>query len=305
MKAIVVIGSSNMDMVVGAEKIPVTGQTVLGGAFKMVPGGKGANQAVAAAKLGGNVYFIAKLGKDVFGEKSLVHFRKTGVKTEFVSRDTRNSSGVALICVDKNGQNIIIVAPGANGDLSKKDVLKAGSIIAKASCVVLQLEIPMKTVEFSIRLANKLKIPVILNPAPAKKIPNSILKLVDIINPNETETEIITGIKLKNEKDYKEAAAILRKKGVKTAIITLGSKGVYVDSTEFRGLVPAFKVKPVDTVAAGDAFTGGLAYGISNNMKLKEAVMFGNAVAAVSVTKAGAQTSMPRLGKVIKLINRS
>ena len=303
MKPVVVIGSSNMDMVVGSEDIPVAGQTVLGGDFKMVPGGKGANQAVAAGKLGGDVYFVARLGKDVFGDKSLENFNRTGVKTAYVSRDKKLPSGVALICVDAKGQNIIVVAPGANGALSRQDVLSAKNVIKRAACVVLQLEIPMETVEYSVKLAHSLRVPVILNPAPARRLKDSILRRVDICNPNETEAEIITGVKLKGAKDYKRAASILRKKGVKTAIITLGSKGVYVDSKEFSGMVPAFKVKQVDTVAAGDAFTGGIAFGMSQGMGLRETVRFGNAVAAVSVTREGAQPSMPKLSEVVRLLD--
>ncbi|MEI7903983.1 MAG: ribokinase [Candidatus Firestonebacteria bacterium] len=302
MKPIVVVGSSNMDLIVGTERLPVAGQTVLGGAFRMSPGGKGANQAVAAGKLGGRVYLVAKIGKDVFGENSLENFKKTGVKADFVSRDPILPSGVALICVDDTGKNIIVVAPGANGALSIADVRKAKGVIAKAACVVLQLEIPLKVVEFSVRLAHKLKIPVILNPAPARKLSAGLLKLVDIINPNETEAELITGVKLRNKDDYRKAAGILKKRGVKTVIITLGAKGVYVSSAEYAGFLPAFKVKPVDTVGAGDAFTGGLAYALSNNRGLREAVIFGNAVAAVSVTRKGAQASMPKLNEVRKLL---
>ncbi len=292
-KHIVVVGSSNMDLVAKAPRIPVTGETLTGTDFFMLPGGKGANQAVAAAKLGAEVIFVARLGKDVFASKSLENFKSVNINTRHIEQLDGVPSGIAIIAVDDNGQNIIIVVPGANGKLMPADVDKAESDIANAAIVVCQLEVPIETVEQAAKIANKNKVPFILDPAPARALSDELLELVDIIKPNETEAEILTGIKVTDQASAGKAADALLAKGVKTVIITLGEKGLLLATKDSKEMIPNNKVKAVDSTAAGDAFTGSLAYGLAKGDSLKDAAVYANAVAAISVTRLGAQSSMP------------
>lgn len=302
---VAVVGSSNMDLVVKSQRIPIIGETILGGDFIMVPGGKGANQAVAAAKLGATVYFIAKLGDDIFGSQSLANFKKEGVNTKYVTRSKATPSGVALIMVDEQGRNSIVVAPGANQKLSPKDVIKAKKNIASCGAVVAQLEISLETVICAAETANKSKVPFILNPAPARQLSDELLKLVDVLTPNETEAKILTGINVSDADSGRKAADTLLARGVKTVILTLGAQGyLHVDSRTFE-LVAAHKVTPVDTTAAGDAFTGGLAFGIAKGQSIRDAARLANCVAALSVTKMGAQPSMPTLREVERFIKNA
>jgi len=295
-----VIGSSNIDLVVKSKRLPLPGETILGGRFLMVPGGKGANQAVAAAKLGAEVFLIAKLGDDIFGNQSFENFKKEGVNTKYVARTDKALSGVASIVVDGAGNNSIVVAPGANHQLLPRDVRMASKAIAGCGAVVAQLEIPIETVEYAARLAKKFKIPFILDPAPARKLNPGLLEMTDVIKPNETEAGILTGIEVKDEKTARKAAKRLFECGVKNVIITLGAKGAFLFNKETNGFFPAKKVKAVDSTAAGDAFVGGLAFCIASGKTLSEAVSFANDVAALSVTKMGAQTSMPSMKEVEK-----
>jgi ribokinase len=281
-----------MDLVVKAPRLPARGETILGENFLMTPGGKGANQAVAAAKLGAEVYFIAKLGKDIFGQKSLQNFKKAGVNTQYITQ-TNSPSGVALITVDDTGGNEIVVASGANQKLSLRDIKGAVSAIASSAVLVVQLEVPMKTVEFAAQLAHNYKLTVILDPAPAQKLSPELLKIVDCIKPNETEAQILTDIEVINEASARKAADHLLKSGVKAVILTMGAKGFLFATTQKTQFVPAIEVTAVDTTAAGDAFTGGLAFGLAEGQNLFDAAMFANYVAALSVTKMGAQSSMP------------
>jgi ribokinase len=297
---ICVVGSSNIDLVVKSQRLPLPGETILGGRFLMVPGGKGANQAVAAAKLGADVFFVAKLGDDIFGTQSFENFKKEGVNTKYVSRTNKALSGVASIVVDNAGNNSIVVAPGANQQLSPQDVKKAARAIASCGAVVAQLEIPIETVEFAAGLAKKFGIPFILDPAPARKLNPKLLEMTDVIKPNETEAGILTGIEVKDEKTARKAAQNLFERGVKTVILTLGAKGALLFNKDINEFFPAKKVKAVDSTAAGDAFVGGLAFCIAAGQSLLEAVMFANDVAALSVTKMGAQTSMPSMKEVEK-----
>ena len=290
---IVVVGSSNMDLVVKAKRIPAIGETILGGDFIMVPGGKGANQAVAAAKLGAEVYFVAKLGDDIFAEKSLENFKREGVKTKYVTRTKKAASGVALITVDDKGDNVIVVAPGANRELSPEDVSKAETYIAASGALVVQLEVPIVTVEFAAQLAYSCGVPVILDPAPAQKLSPALLKIVDVLKPNETEAQILTGIEVRDEDSARKAARSLLKSGVKAVILTMGAKGFLMASQDGMEFVPGIKVDTVDATAAGDAFTGSLAVKVAEAKSLREAALFANYVAALSVTKMGAQASMP------------
>jgi ribokinase len=292
-KPIVVIGSSNIDLVAKAPKIPVVGETLTGSDFFMTPGGKGANQAVAAAKLGGNVIFVARLGKDLFAEKSLQNFKSVNINTKHIAQLEGVPSGVAIIAIDDYGKNIIIVVPGANGKLLPADVEKASEDIAMAGVVVCQLEIPIETVEKAAQIAAQNKVPFILDPAPARPLSDKLLGMVEIIKPNEVEAQTITGIKVVDIASASKAADWLLAKGVKTAIITLGDKGALIATKNSKETIERLKVKAVDSTAAGDAFTGALAFGLANGKSLKEAAVYANAVAAISVTRYGAQASMP------------
>jgi ribokinase len=292
-KHIVVVGSSNMDLVAKAPRIPVPGETLTGTDFFIAPGGKGANQAVAAAKLGANVIFVAKLGKDVFAAKSLENFETVNINTKHIEQLDDVPSGTAVITIDDDGQNVIIIIPGANGKLTPADVDKAESDIADAAVVVAQLEVPIETVEQAAKVANKNNVPFILDPAPAKPLSDELLGKVDIIKPNETEAQIITGIKVTDEASAAKAADALLAKGIGTVIITLGDKGLMLATKEAKEMIPNNKVKAVDTTAAGDAFTGALAFGLANGSSIKDACAYANIVAAISVTRYGAQPSMP------------
>jgi ribokinase len=301
---IAVVGSSNMDLVVKSNRIPAVGETILGGDFIMVPGGKGANQAVAAAKLGAEVYFVAKLGNDVFAEQSLSNFEKETVNTKYVIQTGKAPSGVALILVDDGGNNLIVVAPGANQTLLPADVERAESDIASCGAVVAQLEVPLETIECAAKMANDLKVPFVLDPAPARELGPELLRMVDVLTPNETEAQILTGIEVTDEESARAASRNLLERGIKAVILTLGDKGFLLADKEEARYVSAQKVDAVDSTAAGDAFTGSLAVGIAQNKALLDAALFANYVAALSVTKMGAQSSMPTLGEVESFMNR-
>jgi len=301
---IAVVGSSNMDLVVKSKRIPAVGETILGGDFIMVPGGKGANQAVAAAKLGAEVYFIAKLGNDVFAEQSLNNFKKEGINTKYVIQTEEAPSGVALIMVDDEGNNLIVVAPGANQTLLPADVKRAESDIASCGAVVAQLEVPLETIEFAAKMANDLKVPFVLDPAPAQELGPELLRMVDVLTPNETEAQILTGIEVTDEESARAASKNLLERDIKAVILTLGGKGFLLADNEEARYVSAQKVDAVDSTAAGDAFTGSLAVGIAENKALLDAALFANYVAALSVTKMGAQSSMPTLQEVKSFMNR-
>lgn len=298
MKPVVVVGSSNMDLVARSPRIPVTGETLTGTDFFMVPGGKGANQAVAAAKLGGKVIFIARLGKDVFGTQSLENFKQFHIDIKHIGQMEGVPSGIALIAVDDNGRNSIIVVPGANGKLMPADVDKARSDIVRAGVVVAQLEVPLETVEHTAVLAQDGGVPFILDPAPARPLSPALLSRVSILKPNEIEAETLTGIKVTNTDTAKKAAGALLAQGVKQVIITLGDKGFLLAADGSMEYIKNYEVKAVDSTAAGDAFTGALAFGIAGGKDIRQAAVYANAVAAVSVTRLGAQSSMPTLKEV-------
>jgi ribokinase len=293
MENIVVIGSSNTDMIVQTPHIPKPGETILGGTFSTAAGGKGANQAVSCARAGGRVTFVARVGMDMFGDQALQGFRADGINVDHVGQDPAAPSGVALIIVDEQGENSIAVASGANGNLSVADVEAAQGAINSAGIVLMQLEVPIETVEAGARMAQAQGARVILNPAPAQALSDALLQNVTILTPNETEAQMLTGIAVQDEAGAQEAAELLHQKGVDVVIITLGAAGAYVHADDFKGMVSGFEVEPVDTTAAGDTFNGTLAVALAEGMSLEQAVIFAHAAAALSVTKLGAQPSAP------------
>lgn len=292
---IVVVGSSNTDMVVKGQRLPAPGETVKGGQFVMAAGGKGANQAVAAARLGAQVTLVAKVGADVFGDQAIAGYQKDGICTDFIFRDPASHTGIALILVDQQGENLISVASGANGALMPQDVQKAAERVRSADVVVLQLEIPLETVAFAARLAAGAGVPVILDPAPAPDAPldRALLQYISYIKPNETEAERLTAIPVSDEASARNAAHRLLQNGAGNAIITLGAKGALWVSPERSGFVPGCPVEAIDSTAAGDAFSGGLACALARGLSLEDAVRYASYVGALSVTRLGAQPSLP------------
>ncbi|MGN6213510.1 ribokinase [Parafilimonas sp.] len=290
---IFVIGSSNTDMVIKADHLPQPGETILGGIFFMNPGGKGANQAVAAARLNGNVTFICKTGNDIFGKQSIQLFEAEGINTRFILSDDKNPSGVALITVDKNAENCIAVASGANATLTPKDIENATAEIAGAAIVLMQLEIPVNTVNWVAAFAAANNVKVILNPAPACELPEAFFKNIAIITPNMREAEMLSGINIKDMDSAIQAANIIKQKGVATVIITLGDKGALIVTDTITEMITAPFVEAVDTTAAGDVFNGALAVAIAEGLPVLDAVTFACKAASISVTRMGAQASSP------------
>jgi ribokinase len=290
---IVVIGSSNTDLVVQTDRIPAPGETVLGGDLVMTAGGKGANQAVAAARLGAEVVFVARLGQDAFGDSAISAISSAGVITEYIRRDLDAPSGVALIAVDSNGQNSIVVAPGANARLSPADVDFALPAIESSDAILLQLEIPLDTVRHAIQLGAKLGKRVILNPAPATQLPAGFLDGVHLITPNEHEAVGLLGLSMHDGFDAGDTAKRLLGLGVNSVVVTLGARGAIAATQSEKHSIEGFTVQAVDTTAAGDCFTGALAVGLAEGMDLPAACRFASHAAAISVTRLGAQASMP------------
>ena len=293
MKKIVVLGSTNTDMVIAGKKIPVPGETISGGTFLMNPGGKGANQAVAVARLSakkGACEFIAKVGDDLFGRETAVRMKRDSIDAKLIV-DKKEKSGTALILVAPNGQNVISVALGANGTLSPKDIAKYRKDIEGAAALLMQLETPIETVLAAAKWASAKGVPVILNPAPAAKLPKELYKCLDWITPNETEAELLTGVRVTDAASASKAVDAFLKRGVRHVAITMGSKGVYCG--DCRKLYPTKKVKAIDCVAAGDTFNGGFVVGLAEGKSCKDAIAFAQKAAAISVTRPGAQASVP------------
>ena len=299
MKRIVVLGSTNTDMVITGKKIPVPGETVSGGRFMMNPGGKGANQAVAVARLSakkGACTFIAKVGDDLFGRDTAARLKRDGIVTRLIV-DKKEPSGTALILVDAKGQNVISVALGANGTLSPKDVAPFRKDIESAAALVMQLETPIETVAWAAKVAHDAGVPVILNPAPAQKLPKELYPLIDWMTPNETEAELLTGVKVVDAASAGKAVDILMKRGVGHVVITMGSKGAYCGNC--RKVYPCRKVKAVDCVAAGDTFNGAFAVALAEGLDCADAIAFAQKASAISVTRPGAQASVPFRREVV------
>ena len=298
---ILVIGSSNTDMTVRSATLPKPGETVLGGDFRMGPGGKGANQAVAARLLGGEVTFVCKLGRDMSGEGASKHYESCGLDTSKILWSDK-PSGVALITVDSKAENSIVVASGANADMTVTDIDSVADIIKSSGILLLQLEIPMDTVVHAAEIAYNAGVQVVLNPAPAAVLPAELLKCVSILIPNETEASAISGIDINNFETAAAAAERLKGMGVREVIITMGSRGSVVCDGDCT-FVPAVKVNAVDTTAAGDTFCGGVCVALSEGKDLLEAVKFATAASSIAVQRPGAQDSIPNRCEVDKLLN--
>lgn len=297
---IVVVGSSNTDMVVKSRRIPRVGETVVGGQFVMAAGGKGANQAVAAARLGAEVTFVAKVGQDMFGDQAIAGYTREGIDTRFVFRDPAHATGVALIMVDEQGENLISVASGANHHLGPADVDQVADAIRQAEVLVVQLETPLATVLHAARLAHAAGVRVILDPAPApaEPLPRELLSAVTCVKPNETEAQRLTGLAVEDEHSARQAAEELVRQGATSAIVTLGARGaVWLEGGQW-GFVPGFRVEALDSTAAGDAFSGALACALARRMPLAEATRYACLAAALSVTRMGAQPSLPTAEEV-------
>ena len=291
---IIVFGSINIDLVATAPRLPVAGETLLGHDFFKAPGGKGANQAVASARLGTPTYMVGRVGADSFGAELVNSLQASGVQTDNVFVDETVSSGVAMITVDMRGENQILVIPGANGRVNQEDVKRLSRLLPEATALLLQFEIPMSAVVAAAKAAREAGVTVILDPAPAQSdVPDELYSLVDIITPNEVEAAQLVGFPVDGEESATKAAAVLRQRGVKNAIVKLGAKGVLCATQEESFFIPSFPVHTVDTTAAGDAFNGGLAAALHQGLSLRQAVVWGAAAGALTAMKLGAQPSLP------------
>jgi ribokinase len=290
---ICVVGSSNIDLISKVPRLPMLGETLTGHSFQIGYGGKGANQAVMAARLGAEVTMVTKVGRDVFGERTVTNFREQGIDTRHVLFDETRFSGVAPIFVDDNARNFIVIVPGANLGLSPADVHAARDAILAADLVVCQLEVPIETTLEAFRVAKAGKCRTVLNPAPPVPLPDELLQLTDICAPNETETELLTGLPARTSTEAEAAARVLRARGPAVVILTLGERGALVVDGDAVEHIPAVRVAAVDPTGAGDAFIGSLAVYLGEGLPLRDAVLRANAVAALSVTRAGTQTSFP------------
>jgi ribokinase len=294
-EGILVVGSANMDLVVSTERFAQPGETIFGKKFEIFPGGKGANQAVCCALLGSKTFFVGKIGKDDFGKKIFQNLETAGVNTSHLFIDDEENTGTALITVDKTGENKIIVIPGSNMKLFPSDINEKKNLFSNVKVVVVQLEIPIETVIKSGVIAKENNVTFVLNPAPAQSLPDELFPLIDYLTPNETELEILSGIRIHDEISIEKAASLLLKKGVRNVVVTLGEKGAILVNNKTKEVFPSNKVNVVDTTGAGDAFNGALAYALTNDEETGKAIQFANLVASYSITKMGAQSSMPKL----------
>ena len=301
---IVVCGSINMDLVTRTPRLPKPGETITGRAFFTASGGKGANQAVACARLGTPTRLIGRVGEDVFGGTLLNNLRGYGVDVSGVLIEPGQSSGIAMIAVDDAAENTIIIVPGTNGVIGQADIARLEAVIDRARVLLLQLEIPMDAVIAAARLARERGVTVILDPAPALPLPDELYALVDVLTPNETEASALVSFALRDENDVRRAARVLLERGARLVVVKLGSRGAYWSDGATEQFAPAFRVESVDTVAAGDAFNGALAVALAEGLPFAEAMRWGLAAGALAVTKAGAQPSMPTRAEVEGMVRR-
>ncbi|MEI7424159.1 MAG: ribokinase [Prolixibacteraceae bacterium] len=292
MKKIIVVGSANTDMVVKTDRLPLPGETKLGGTFFMNAGGKGANQAVASARMGGNVTLVTKVGNDIFGKQTIVGLKNENIDTDYVFIDEGAPSGTALIMVNEEGENCIVVAPGANANLLPVDLEKVKNI-TEAEIILMQLEIPMETIAFVAKNAKANNQKVVINPAPAQKLDDELLNGLFLITPNETEASLLTGITVHDETTASQAAEAFLSKGVQNVIITLGKQGAYFQNDILKLKINAPIVQALDATAAGDTFSGAIAVAITEKMDWENAIKFAVEAASISVTRLGAQASIP------------
>ena len=302
---VVVVGSCSVDLIVKVARIPKVGETVIGGVFHSVCGGKGANQAVTAVRAGASVTFVGRVGADAFGKTVVAGLKGDGINVSHLTEDPSEPTGIAFIFVGGGGENSIAVASGANMRLCPADVAKARGAFKKGGILLVQLETPLNLVASAVALAAKTGMRVILNPAPARALPDSLLRKVDILTPNEHEAESLTGVRVDGAAAAARAARKLHAKGVKTVIITLGSRGAFVSGEGVGALGPAFKARAVDTTAAGDVFSGALTVALAEGLPMLDAVRFGQAAAAISVTRMGAQPSAPYRREIERLLKRA
>ena len=295
---VVVVGSFNMDLVVKAGRRPQTGETLMGEEFGMFIGGKGSNQAIAAARLGTDVTMIGRLGTDLFGDTLMTAHAEESICTDYVIRDTEVGTGIASISIDADGDNSIVLVPQANMRLTVADIERASESIAAADVLLLQLEVPIAASQRAAEIAKSNGATVVLNPAPAQELPDDFLAQVDILTPNEVETESLSGVKVSTAADAERAAKVLLDKGLSAVILTLGERGALLLTPDLTRQVPAYTVEVVDTTAAGDAFCGALATGLAQGENLVDAVAFANAAGALAVTVLGAAPSMPTATQV-------
>jgi len=299
---IVNVGSINMDLIIRSPRIPKPGETIIGSSFLTAPGGKGANQSVAAARAGGRVYHVGRVGKDEFGGVLLSKMSADNVNCGNILVDKKHATGVALIVVEDSGENSIVVASGANMQVSPKDVDNLKDLISSAEVLLLQLEIPIDTVVLAASIAHQSGCRVVLNPAPAQSLPPELLQNVDILIPNESETNMLTGLPVDAQTQLESAALKLLDSGIATIIITLGERGAQLIQRDRSTLIPPFEVNPVDTTAAGDAFVGAFAAALAGGESMEQAVLWGNAAGALAATKLGAQPSLPRREELNRML---
>lgn len=303
MDNIIVVGSINMDLVVRTDRAPVKGETLPGMDYRTIPGGKGANQAVAAAKLGGQVYFVGRVGNDGFGEKMLQAIKSTGIYDEYIFADPESTTGIAFIVVESTGDNRIIIVPGANARVSPEDVGRAFRSIHGAQALILQFEIPLETAFFAVEQAGEKRIPVFLNAAPAYHIPDNILNKVDFLIVNETELGFLSGGGIADKESGRKAARTFLDKGVGCVVLTMGAKGAMAIRRDECLFAPPFEAEVIDTTAAGDSFIGGFVTAWLESRDIAAALRTGNAAGALATTKIGAQTSIPTKEEVLLSLN--
>ncbi|WP_319584191.1 ribokinase [uncultured Pseudodesulfovibrio sp.] len=301
-KKLIVLGSVNADHVIQLDDFPRPGETVIGHGYQVLPGGKGANQAVASARLGAEVGFIACVGDDDFGARILKRFADDGIDTSAVTVVEGMPTGLALIQIAANGENSIVISAEANGYLTPEVLERQLGLLQEADTLLMQLESPLETIQLAARKAREAGAIVVLNPAPARPLPDSLLADVSVITPNETEAELLTGVKVVTEDDARRAADVLHDKGVATVIITLGKNGAFLSADGFSRRIEGYSVTPVDTTAAGDTFNGALVAALQQGVDMAGAIRFAHGAAAISVTRLGAQTSIPYRAEVDRFI---